>query len=50
MDAFHLLFALPAIGVLFAGLAIVIGGRVGQILGVLAAVAGGVVIVLSVLS
>jgi hypothetical protein len=49
MDAFHLLFALLAIGVLFAGLAIVIGGRPGQILGILAAVAGGVALVVAFL-
>lgn len=42
-----LILVLLAGGVLLAALAVVIGGRPGQVMGVLAAVAGGVALVLT---
>jgi len=50
MTTVTLMLVLLAIGVLLAGLAVVIGGRPGQVMGVLAAVAGGVALVLALLS
>lgn len=42
MATLTVMLMLLGLGVLMAGLAVTVGGRTGQILGILAAVAGGV--------